>query len=192
MDRAYFALQVATEPHGVSDGKLVLVPSVAGVKPALSQVGYASARAVGVSKDVKKQLDYRIYVIPVAVFVGEDPDNAVQAWAIDHDVRILFSTDRLVERLGVIANEYADQIYIPPTLAEIREVMGVFNTAEIPQPVKAPESSSAPIPDADLTARQVIIQHAGTVNVYTIGAGADGVNSAVGTQGGSEVNQDTL
>ena len=176
--RAYFALQVATEPHGVSDGKLVLVPAVAGVKPALSQVGYASARAVGVSKDVHKHLDYRIYVIPVAVFVGHDPDNAVQAWAIDHDVRILFSTDQLVERLVVIANEYADQIYIPPTLTEIREVMGVLKSTDLPRRDTAPASSPSARAELDLTAHQVIIQHADTVNIYTTEPGEGGSETA--------------
>ena len=96
-DRAYFALQVATQPHGVRDEKLVLVPPVAGVTPTLSPVGSVAARAVGISKDVKKHLGFRIYVIPVAVFVGEDPDNTVQSWAINHDVRLLFNANRLVD-----------------------------------------------------------------------------------------------
>ena len=188
VDRAYFALQVAVQPHGVRDGKLVLVPAVAGVKAALSPVGYVSARSVGVSKDVKKHLGYRIFVIPVAVFVGEDPDNTVQAWAIEHDVRILFGTDHLMEQVVVIADEYADQIYTPPTMAEIREVMGVFNAKALPQAAPAPQAGQVPIPDGDLTARQVIIQHADTVNVYTIGAGDDGAGAVSSARNGVEVD----
>ena len=99
-DRTYFALQVAAQPHRVEGGKLILVPPAPNVTPSLSPVGSVSAHSVGISKDVKKHLGFRIYVIPVAVFVGEDPDNAVQAWGITHNVRILFSADRLGDRLG--------------------------------------------------------------------------------------------
>ena len=187
-DQAYFALQVAIQPHGVEGGKLVLVPPVAGVTPTLSPVGSVSARAVGIGKDVKKRLGFRIYVIPVAVFVGEDPDNTVQAWAITHNVRLLFSTDRLVDRLAGIAREYADQIYTPPDMAEIQRVIGVFNTAGLPQLEVASETNPAPASDTDLTARQVIIQHADTVNVYTIGAVGDGASALAGTRDGREVD----
>ena len=38
-DRAYFALQVTDQPHGVRDEKLVLGPPVAGVTPTLIPVG---------------------------------------------------------------------------------------------------------------------------------------------------------
>ena len=130
-DRAYFALQVADQPHGVRDGKLVLLPGAGGM-PRLSPVGSVAANSVGIGKDVKTHLGFRIYVIPVAVFVAEDPDNAVQAWGITHNVRILFSADRLGDRLAGIAREYADQIYVPPDMAEIQKVVGVFNAAGLP------------------------------------------------------------
>ena len=191
-DRAYFALQVTTQPHGVRDEKLVLVPPVAGVTPTLSPVGSVAARAVGISKDVKKHLGFRIYVIPVAVFVGEDPDNTVQSWAINHDVRLLFNANRLVDRLGVIAEEYADRIYAPPDMAEVQRVVGVFNTAGLPQSEMGSEANPAPTSDTDLTARQVIIQHADTVNVYTIGAGGDGASALVSARDGSEVDMNML
>ena len=191
-NRAYFALQVTTQPHGVRDEKLVLVPPVAGVTPTLSPVGSVAARAVGISKDVKKHLGFRVYVIPVAVFVGEDPDNTVQSWAINHDVRLLFNANRLVDRLGVIAEEYADRIYAPPDMAEVQRVVGVFNTAGFPQSEMGSEANPAPTSDTDLTARQVIIQHADTVNVYTIGAGGDGASALVSARDGSEVDMNML
>ena len=170
-DQAYFSLQVSDQPHGVRDGKLVLFPAVAGVTPTLSPVGSVSAHAVGISKDVKTHLGFSIYVIPVAVFLGEDPDNSVQAWAITHNVRLLFSADRLGDRLAGIAREYADQIFVPPDMAEIKKVVGVFNSAGSPLTCIVPEAGPASTPDTKLTARQVIIQHADTVNVYTVGAG---------------------
>ena len=190
-DRAYFALQVADQPHGVRDGKLVLLPGAGGM-PTLSPVGSVSAHSVGISKDVKKHLGFRIYVIPVAVFVGEDPDNAVQAWGITHNVRILFSADRLGDRLAGIAREYADQIYVPPHMAEIQNVVGVLNTEGLPQVEMASEANPAPMSETDLTARQVIIQHADTVNVYTVGAGGDGVYSVASARDGREVDRDMI
>ena len=192
-DQAYFALQVADQPHGVirrPDGKLVLLPGAGGM-PRLSPVGSVAAHSVGIGKDVKTHLGFRIYVIPVAVFLGEDPDNAVQAWAITHNVRILFSADRLGDRLAGIAREYADQIYVPPDMAEIQKVVGVFNSAGSPLPGIVPEAGPASTPDTNLTARQVIIQHADTVNVYTVGAGGDGVYSVASARDGREVDWDT-
>ena len=191
-DRAYFALQVADQPHGVREGKLVLVPPALNVTPSLSPVGSVAAHSVGISKDVKTHLGFRIYVIPVAVFVGEDPDNAVQAWGITHNVRILFSADRLGDRLAGIAREYADQIYVPPDMAEIQRVIGVFNSAGSPLTGIVPEAGPASTPDTNLTARQVIIQHADTVNVYTVGAGGDGVYSVAVARDGMEVDRDMI
>ena len=158
----------------------------------MSPVGSVAAHAVGISKDVKTHLGFRIYVIPVAVFLGEDPDNAVQAWAITHNVRLLFSADRLGDRLAGIAREYADQIYVPPDMAEIQKVVGVFNAAGLPQVEVASEANPAPTSETDLTARQVIIQHADNVNVYTVGAGGDGVYSVASARDGREVDRDMI
>ena len=155
--------------------------------PTLSPVGSVAAHAVGISKDVQKHLGYHIYVMPVAVVGGEDPDNTVQDWAIAHNVRLLFTTDRLVERLVDIAQEYAAQIYSPPTMAEIQQVIGLFNAAGTPPAELVSAAHPAPTPDAGLTARQVVIQHADTVNVYTIGAAASD-----GARDGREVDLNTL
>ena len=190
-DRAYFALQIAVQPHAVESGKLVLVPA-AGVKSKLSPVGSVSAHAVGISKEVKKHLGFRIYAIPVVVFVGEDPDNTVQAWAIDHNVRLLFSADQLVKKLGVIAEEYAEQIYTPPDMAEIQKVIGVFEYAVVPQTEMLSEANPAPTPRGGTDGRQVIIQHADTVNVYTIGTGGDGAGDGASARNGREVDQGVL
>ena len=190
-DQAYFALQVADQPHGVRDGKLVLLPGAGGM-PRLSPVGSVAAHSVGIGKEVKQHLGYRVYVIPVAVFVAEDPDNAVQAWGITHNVRILFSADRLGDRLAGIAREYADQIYVPPDMAEIQKVVGVFNAAGLPQLEVASEANPAPKSDTDLTARQVIIQHADMVNVYTIGAAGDGASAPASAKDGREVDRDMI
>ena len=68
--KSYLTLHVATQPHGVEDGRLVVV-SGAGDPMAPSPVGQAAAHAVAISKELKPILGYRIYLIPVAVFVDE-------------------------------------------------------------------------------------------------------------------------
>ena len=56
----------------------------------------------------------------------------------------------------------------------------------------ASEANPAPKSDIDLTARQVIIQHADTVNVYTIGAAGDGASAPASARDGMEVNRDMI
>ena len=50
----------------------------------------------------------------------------------------------------------------------------------------------APTPETDLTARQVIIQHTDTVNVYTIGAGDDGAGVVASARNGAHLNLDVV
>ena len=50
--------------------------------------------------------------------------------------------------------------------------MGVFSAEALPDAVPAPQAGPAAIPEGDLTARQVIIQHVDTVNVYTVDSAA--------------------
>ena len=54
------------------------------------------------------------------------------------------------------------------------------------------EANPAPTSETDLTARQVIIHHADTVNVYTIGAGGDGVSAVASARDGREVDMNML
>ena len=163
-DRAYFALHVIDQPHGVEHGKLMLVR--AGGGQVKSQAGFVAVHAVAISNEVNDHLRHRIFVMPV--LAGEQP-AAMQDWAIEHNVYLLGETDLLVDRLFRIARENAGQIYSPPPMAEIMEVMHFFNAEGILQAATAAAEPDE-TPDLGLTARQVIIQHADTVNVYTTGA----------------------
>ena len=163
-DRAYFALHVIDQPHGVEQGKLMLVR--AGGSPVKSQAGFVAVHAVAISNAVNDHLNHRIFVMPVLLLAREQPAAAVQDWAIKHNVHMLGETGLLVDRLVRIARENAGQIYSPPPMAEIMEVMDFFNAEGI---IQAATAAAEPdeTPDLGLTARQVIIQHADTVNVYT-------------------------
>ena len=144
----------------------MLVP--AGVRPVKSQAGFVAVHAVAISNEVNDHLRHRVFVMPVVVLAGEQPAAAVQDWAIKHHVHLVGETDLLVDRLVRIARENADQIYSPPPMAEIMEVMDFFNAEGILQEtIAAAEPDETP--DLGLTARQVVIQHADTVNVYTTG-----------------------
>ena len=71
-------------------------------------------------------------------------------------------------------------------------MIGVFNAPGLPRAEVASEANPAPASDTDLTARQVIIQHADTVNVYTIGAGGDGASAVASARDGREVDMNML
>ena len=92
-----------------------------------------------------------------------DIDEAIEAWATQAGVRVLFGAERLVDRLVHLADTC--NFFYPPTAEEVAEEVGlVMPGLGEPATARAPEASM------DLGARQVIIQHASVVNVYTIGA----------------------
>ena len=166
--KTYFSLYVAAQPHSVEDGRLMIV-SGAGGPPTQSPVGHAASHAVAIGKELKPKLGYRIYVIPVALFMDEGPDNAVQAWAIEHGIATLFTADCLVERLVNVVREHHKPIFHPPGGEEIRKVMAYFNSEDKSPAVIASDPVGDLPPEAGISARQVIIQRADTVNVYTTG-----------------------
>ena len=166
----YFSIYVVTQPHGAEDGKLVVLSGTGGPTTS-SPVGHAAAQAVALGKEIKRNLDYRVYIIPVAVFMGEGPDNGVQAWGARHGVSMLFTANGLVERLAQIVSELGTPIYHPPHAEEIGRVLAYLSEGR-----PAAAISAAPVgemlPETGITARQVVIQRADVVNVYTTGGGA--------------------
>ena len=164
----YFSIYVVTQPHGAEDGKLVVLSGTGGPTTS-SPVGHAAAQAVAMGKEIKRNLDYRIFINAVAVFINEGPDNGVQSWGIRHDVSMLFTADRLVERLVQKANELGRRIFHPPHAEEIEKVMTYLNAPgrSVATPASAPVGEMPP--EAGITARQVTIQRADVVNVYTTG-----------------------
>ena len=71
-------------------------------------------------------------------------------------------------------------IYSPPTARHIEAEVAVLMPGLAEDlPRAAAEGPLAPDPSVmDLTARQVVIQHAGVVNVYTVGAAGDAGGAA--------------
>ena len=170
--QAYLALHLATQPHGVEDDWLVLI-SPDGDSMGISPAGHAAVHAVAISKELKAKLGCRTYVIPVIVFLDGRPDNVVQAWAMAHGVETLHSPDRLVEGLLQVVQDHRKPIFHPPSARQIDRVMAHLSTEERPaaQIASVPEGDLL-VPEAGITARQVIIQRADAVYVYTTGGAA--------------------
>ena len=109
------------------------------------------------------------FIVPVIIFPDMDPDEGIEACAMRAGVRVLFGADNLVERLVEMAKTC--NFYFPPTAEEVAEELELLMPGMGAVPSKAP---AAKAPAAmDFQARQVIIQHASVVNVYTTGGGQE-------------------
>ena len=100
------------------------------------------------------------------------PDPSIEGWAAQRKVKVLFGADNLVDRLLALAD--GTGVTYPPTAGHIlNEVDAVTGGLIVPAGVgPAPE----PVEEAaqDLIARQVLIHHVNTVNVYVSQAYSDG------------------
>ena len=169
--QGYLTIHIATEPHGVEDDWLVLV-SADGEPMGKSPLCHAAKDAVALSKELNAEPGCRIYVIPIILFMDEAPDNAVQAWAMNRNIATLHTPYGLVEGLLQVVQEHRRRIYNPPGARQIDRVMAHLSTEERPAAEIVSEPEGDPMPEASITARQVIIQRADAVYVYTTGAAA--------------------
>ena len=117
---------------------------------------------------------YKAYMVAVLVFPDmPEPDPQIRERADNCRVNVLWGCDNLVERLM----EFHDVggIYSPPTARYIEEEVAVLTPGLAEDlPRAAAEGPPAADPPAmGMTARQVVIQHADVVNVYTVGVAAD-------------------
>ena len=184
-DRAYFALQVAVQPHGVEDGKLVLVPArgrcnadveSGGLRfspcrrdqqgcqeaPGVPHIRHSGSRIRGGGPPTTP---CRPGPSPTMCGCSSAPTGW---WTVSPTLRRNTPT-RSIPRPTMAEIQRGDRCLQRPGVAVGRRWRR--------RPIRLP----CPIPD--LTARQVIIQHADTVNVYTIGAGGDGVSARRQRQG---------
>ena len=95
------------------------------------------------------------FVVPLLAFPDMEPDTDIEAWSAQAGIHVLFGAECLAERLVELAR--TARVYFPPTAGEIAEEVELVMPGVVD-----------PAPAAmDLQARQVIIQHAEVVNVYT-------------------------
>ena len=143
--------------------------SVNGPEPIDSPVIQAKDGAFSFRDAVKKALSRKVFVLAVIVFPDMDPDQAIVQEATRHKVHVLFGASGLVKKILEIAGK--EEIFMPPTPSHIRDEAHLFvpGIQYPPQGVAEPraDGDAAECPSTNIAARQVIIQHAGVVNVYT-------------------------
>lgn len=124
--------------------------------------------------------NYKVYMIAVLVFPDMlAPDPEIDQWANNCRVNVVWGCADLVNRLMEIRD--VEGIYSPPTARHIEaEVEVLMPGLAEDLPGAAAEGPLMPdLPAMGLTARQVVIQHAEVVNVYTVGAADAGLGATL-------------
>ena len=98
------------------------------------------------------------FVVPILLFSGMGPEANIEAWSVQAGVRVLFGTENLVERL--IEMVATCTVYSPPSWGEIAEEVELLMPGVMPE-----NAGNAEV--LEFQARQVVIQHAAVVNIYT-------------------------
>ena len=114
-----------------------------------------------------RALGCKVFIIPVLLFPDTPRDPLIEEWAGQRRVKVLFGADDLVDRLLALADR--TEIKHPPTADHIRnEVDAVTNGLVTPARDDGGQEAAQ-----ELIARQVVIQHVDTVNIYVTSANAD-------------------
>ena len=170
-DRARFGAQVKGGPYSVDKSVWTLRTSQ-GIEHVPCPLTQTWDAAIAVRDAVDRVLGFKVFIIPVLLLTDTPPDPSIEEWAAQRKVKVLFGADNLVDRLLALAD--GTGVTYPPTADHIlNEVDAVTGGLIVPAGVgPAPE----PVEEAaqDLIARQVVIHHVDTVNVYVSQAHADG------------------
>ena len=170
-DRGRFGAQVKGGPYSVDKSVWTLRTSQ-GIQHVPCPLTQTWDAAIAVRDAVDRVLGFKVFIIPVLLLTDTPPDPFIKEWAAQRKVKVLFGADDLVDRLLELADRM--DIKHPPAAYHIQnEVDAVTNGLVVPAGVgPAPE----PVEEAaqDLIARQVVIHHVDTVNVYVTQAYSDG------------------
>ena len=71
------------------------------------------------------------FMVPVALFPDMAPDEAIEAWAVQAGVRVIWGSDHLVQRLIDMAATC--RFFYPPTSAEAQEEVALVLGAAAPE-----------------------------------------------------------
>ena len=164
-----FSMEVKASRYTFEDGRWVL-HSVNGPEVVDSPVLQARDSAMHFRDAVKESLGRKVFVYAVVIFPDLDPDQDIIKQAARHKVHPIFGTGELGDRLLAIAG--SQEIFMPPTASHIQEEAELFIPG-VRYPagteVRRTERGATPSADMDIIARQVVIQNAGVVNIYTTG-----------------------
>ena len=163
-----FSLEVKAGQYTFEDGRWVL-HSVNGPEAVDSPVLQARDSAMTFRDAVKESLGRKVFVFAVVIFPDMDPDQDIIQQAARYKVHPIFGTGELGDQLLAIAG--SQEIFMPPTGSHIQEEAELFIPGvryPVGTEVRRTERA-APSDDMDILARQVVIQSAGVVNIYTTG-----------------------
>ena len=169
-----YGLQVKGGRHRIERGVMYLLMPDGTER----QVGSILKQCWDGTMSLHKWLQERIpdgrspFMVPVAVFPDMAPDEAIEAWAVQAGVRVLWGSDHLVQRLVDMARTC--RFYYPPTALQARQEVDLVLGAAAPEHAEEQHDQHAPdAPHAEenaqegeaTEARQVNL-HIGTVNIY--------------------------
>ena len=106
------------------------------------------------------------FMVPVVIFPDMAPDEAIEAWAVQAGVRVLWGSHNLVERLVDMAKTC--RFFYPPTAEEVREEVALVLGAAAPEHAEERQGQDRhEQQEGEATeAREVHIHQVVTVNIY--------------------------
>ena len=172
-DTARFGIQVKGGRYTVEGGKWFLHTD-GERNPMQNPVKLTWDAAMSIRDALWARGRYKVFMVAVLVFPDmPEPDPRVQERADNCRVNVLWGSENLVERLMEFHD--VEGIYSPPTARHIEAEVAVLMPGlaeELPRAAAEGPPAADP-PAMGMTARQVVIQHADVVNVYTVGAAGD-------------------
>ena len=170
-----FALQVKGGGYRIERGVLYLMMPDGTER----QVGSVLKECWDATMALHRWLQERIpdgrspFMVPVAVFPDMAPDEAIEAWAVQAGVRVLWGSDQLVQRLIDMAKHC--KFYYPPTAQQARQEVALVLGAAAPEHAEEHQEHEQherhnrerheQEEDEATEARQVNL-HIGVVNIY--------------------------
>ena len=76
--------------------------------------------AIAVRDVVYRALGFKIFIIPVLLLPDTPPNQAIEKWATQRRVKVLFGADDLVDRLLELADRMDIKHPLPPTISGTR------------------------------------------------------------------------
>ena len=139
--------------------------------------------AIAVRDTIHRELGFKVFIIPVMVFTNTPYDPAIEQWAAQSQVKVLFEAHDLVNRLLPLAKQKgikhpptADHIMnevdavtgglVAPAADEVEDPAGVLVDRQQVTPGRDGRLEAVP----DLLPRQVVIHHVDTVYLYVASA----------------------
>lgn len=162
-DVAHFGLQIKGGSYQLDDNGDWYLLGPGGPERTASPLRQTWAATMALHDALYERLGRKVFLIPVCAFPDMTQGRSIEALAIQAKVHIVWGYTELVDDLLGFSHEHTI-FQLPTAESTAEEVAAIMPEVQRNRPV-APVAAEA----VDLNTRQVIIQHADTVNVYTTG-----------------------